>query len=518
MCAVYKFILPAYMLVIGLSSSCNLTSRVEVSAGQGQNKSFSGFRQVPHGDVIDSDAILLGLASAVGAGEIAPLMAVSLVPRQATVILKNDTSTQLKLATGEMRLALVMVKSRAGDISLHAIPCDDSEKIIIGGLATGERLNILIRIISIDPARGSLTRSVMNEMRQTNTSPDQAVGFVKYRVAQKFSKVSNDVEHSTTAPASAQVDEAEPSGTTTGGNQSQAVFSTATVFQLRTFASNAVQSSNHPVVVTSESSVLDAASAVECSWSWGLNQTSSQNLGSCTFTRLQNKIHVNLPSSIEQERSGFGQLKVRLLDASSGATAVKNISIYISPSVAGLVPCDPPALLESPASLLASPSLATFNGQAFDDSTLSTNVRINISLSDQTNVIDKYSLRTTYQKVSYLNNDYIVIYKAWPAFTAQHYQSAVSHGEMCRIAREYKPKVLKAKQLSRYDAMVVSSSGVMVGVTADGQARRLGDAHQVSLTSLIGSGAAKVAAGSCSSLLPSSNPARVGAFCVNVED
>ena len=290
-------------------------------------------------------------------------------------------------------------------------------------------------------------------------------------------------------------------------------------------ASNSVQSANHPVVIEAATEILDAVNSVQCSWTWGTGSQTSNTMDYCTFSRDQGKILLNLPQGIQPNQSGFGLIRVRLLNSSGDASDIKASQLYLTPSVAGLLPCTPPKILASPETLLGSPALATMAGQAFDNTTISTDILININLADKTKVLEKYSLRTSYKKLSYRDNDYIVIYKAWPAFTAQQFGSAISHNDMCRMAEEYKPMTkIKPKQgnygrkLARFDAMVISSSGILVGVNETGQARRIADAHKKDLTRVIGAGAEKQVSENCDAQLPASDRYRAPVLCVKIQE
>jgi hypothetical protein len=284
-----------------------------------------------------------------------------------------------------------------------------------------------------------------------------------------------------------------------------------------------VQSASHPVVIEAAAEILDAVNSVQCSWTWGPDSQTSNTLDSCSFSREQGKILVNLPHTVEQNKSGFGQIRVRLLTSSGDTSGIKGFQLYLTPSVAGLLPCAPPTILASSETLLGSPALATMAGQAFDNASLSTNIRINVNLADNTKVLEKYSLRTSYKKINYRDNDYIVIYKAWPAFTAQQFGSAISHDDMCRMAEEYKPMTKiknrlgnTGRKLARFDAMVISSSGVLVGINETGQTRRIADAHKKDLTYVIGAGAEKQVSENCDALLPAGDRYRAPVLCVKI--
>jgi len=298
----------------------------------------------------------------------------------------------------------------------------------------------------------------------------------------------------------------------------------ASGFYLSGIASNSVQSASHPVVIEAAAEILDAVNSVQCSWTWGPDSQTSNTLDSCAFSRDQGKILVNLPHTVEQNKSGFGQIRVRLLTSSGDASGIKGFQLYLTPSVAGLLPCTPPTILASSETLLGSPALATMAGQAFDNASLSTNIRINVNLADNTKVLEKFSLRTSYKKINYRDNDYIVIYKAWPAFTAQQFGSAISHDDMCRMAEEYKPMNKGrhngnfGKQIARFDTMVVSSSGILVGVNEDGKSQRIADAHRKDLTRIIGAGADKQVSDNCDALLPASNRFRAPPVCIRDQE
>jgi hypothetical protein len=472
-------------------------------------KEVSGLRSMSQEEAGTTDAILTGFAAAVGADQVAPMLAVSLIPVQSTVTLSTGSSGQLNLQSDFVKLAFTIVKTKHGDISINTLAIDDSGNVKISGLSTGERIQIVMRVVKITIDRADIAKAVVHEVKQKNIAPERVSALAKSRVEKIYGDGSSKVDEEDMAPLRS----------VASANSSQ--LSSTTQFQLSGIASNAVQSASHPVIVTAEDAVLGAATSVQCDWAWDQSGSSSEALESCSFINDNGRLLVSLPASMEQQKSGMGQIRVRLANSSGGVSGTKIANLYITPSVAGLSPCTTPAIVGSPESLLASPSLATTNGQEFDNLNMSTNVRISVNLADHTKVIDKYSLRTSFKKIRFRDSDYLVIYKAWPAFTAQHYQAAISHSEMCRIAQEYKPKVngryvRSGNMLTRFDAMVVSAAGTLVGVDGSGQARRIANAHQKDLTKIIGAGAEKQVSENCDSPLPSSKPARAAVFCVKI--
>jgi len=526
-------------------SACDFARKIDVTESPNISSKSQGARPISEEEAAPSDAMLTGFATVVGAANLAPLLAVSLVPNQPTITLAVENTRPLMLENDSVKLALTMIESARGGVNLNALPIEDGGNVKINGLTTGERVKILVRVITLTIERAQIAKDVVKEVRQNNVAPERIKVVAQARVSAAFAKIpeknesviinSPDRPVATTPqtdPQSPRANdtnaESQPPASNTTTTESQpphSILYQASGFYLSGIASNSVQSASHPFVIEAAAEILDAVNSVQCSWTWGPDSQTSNTLDSCSYSREQGKILVNLPHTVEQNKSGFGQIRVRLLTSSGDTSGIKILKLYLTPSVAGLLPCAPPTILASSETLLGSPALATMAGQAFDNASLSTNIRINVNLADNTKVLEKFSLRTSYKKITYRDNDYIVIYKAWPAFTAQQFGSAISHDDMCRMAEEYKPMTkIKNKlgntgrKLARFDAMVISSSGVLVGINETGQTRRIADAHKTGLTYVIGAGAEKQVSENCDALLPAGDRYRATVLCVKIQE
>ena len=306
------------------------------------------------------------------------------------------------------------------------------------------------------------------------------------------------------------------------GPKANQVLNSKTDFSLMGAASNDVQSVNHPVRIEAPREVLSKVASVQCAFVWG-QQDAAPELSECPMTiGSDGALHVQLPTELEDDRTGYGQVFVQLSNASGRSTAVRSLLLYISPSLAELVPCSTQNIFSEPDLLFGSTALVSTLGSKFDDASMSTGVKVDIKLADGASVISKYSLRTAYKKVSFKDRDYIVISKSWPRFTAQKYGSSLTQDQMCQLAQEYKPSERSGssskKKVANFAAMVVSPSGVIVGVDATGASRRLIDVHAKSGLALLGQGAKKSADQNCQAAAAPVSGFQSATICLNLDD
>jgi hypothetical protein len=306
------------------------------------------------------------------------------------------------------------------------------------------------------------------------------------------------------------------------GPKANQLLNSKTDFLLTGSASNNVQSIKHPVRIEAPPEVLSNVASAQCGFVWG-QQEVAPKLSDCPMTiGRDGALQIQLPTDLDADRTGYGQVFVKLSNASGRTTAVRSVMLYISPSVAGLAPCSTPSIFSKPDLLFGSTALVSTLGSKFDDASMSTGVKVDIKLADGASVISKYSLRTAYKKVSFKDRDYIVISKSWPRFTAQKYGSNLTQDQMCQLAQEYKPSeksgTSSKKKVANFAAMVVSPSGVIVGVDAAGASRRLIDVHTKSGLALLGHGAKKSTDQNCHASTASDSGFQSATICLDLDD